>query len=660
MSGVWPTFFLNWGRVTNRHSERLLGGQQRRLLDTRVAGRRSSRSTDRLTRACRQHQSRKELPTSQVTAISPGPHGWIPRAQVALDELSGVRTVAEVEVRFGSARQLTEEVLGFPVSGGHATRRAIRAVGRLIQHRLGPSLTAEALTWSASLASDLDSSTIEAFLEFTAESPGVYRPWRLGNPPDVIEPIRAFASPSSRRGKLCELWTHTRSNLHNPESDYQRDRQLVPFEVCNDGYDDLAAWLRDTSFEDDERVFEGMANLSPEQQRHLAENATPAEIDRLAQHVDLFEMDDEVVARCLLQSTRHTLQNPACSQEIRDRIRHPYDLATLELALLAGPECFERSRVCRMVAELDSESLRAVVAAEPTVILEGLRGLGLASADEILSGRLGQLDLQDHNVCRALFGDPETSNAIDVVSEVALRHPRAECLAWWFDDAPLGAMPAPAARRLIDLAQPSIAKAAMRHLSLDLLAPSDKECAARCGDAWLAACPGLTAWERPPLPLSRLGPGPNRSIPTAALVWYPQQLLELESTTFKQGPGWRVTLPRTADDIRHNAKVMRNCTASLIEDVLEGSLFLVIVHDPEGHRFNVAITKERDHFVVGHINSWANGRIEPPWIRTAFTRRLNGLEESAVWENQANPCRSPRPKRDRRRTRARIARQRRR
>jgi hypothetical protein len=104
---------------------------------------------------------------------------------------------------------------------------------------------------------------------------------------------------------------------------------------------------------------------------------------------------------------------------------------------------------------------------------------------------------------------------------------------------------------------------------------------------------------------------------------------------------------------------MRNCTAGLIDDVLEGSMFLVIVHDPEGHRYNVAVTRDKGRFAVGHINSWANGGIEPRWIRSAFTRQLNDPEESAHRGSQTGLDRHPTPKRDRRRARARAARQRR-
>ena len=127
---------------------------------------------------------------------------------------------------------------------------------------------------------------------------------------------------------------------------------------------------------------------------------------------------------------------------------------------------------------------------------------------------------------------------------------------------------------------------------------------------------------------------------------------------FEQAPGWRITLPRKIGDVLHNAKVMRNCTADLIEDVLQGSVFLVIVHDPEGHRYNVAVTGSRGRFSVGRINSWANGGIEPPWIRPAFTRHMNEPEAFPDWENQVSPDRPPTTRRDRRRSRARAARRR--
>jgi hypothetical protein len=312
-----------------------------------------------------------------------------------------------------------------------------------------------------------------------------------------------------------------------------------------------------------------------------------------------------------------------------------------------------------MLADMNSDSLQSLLAAVPVQTLETLRNLGLLSVDELLTGRLRHLDLEDRRICSAALGSVVTAETLDVIVGVALRHPQTEKLIWLLDDAPRGAVPPDAARRLIDAGRPLMAKAAMRHLPLDLLVPSDKACAAACGDVWLAACPGLSALERPGLPPDLLSERPRLPLPTATRVWYPERLRQLEMTRFKPAPGWRITLPRTTEDIRHNAKVMRNCTAGLIDDVLEGSMFLVIVHDPDGHRYNVAVTREKGRFAVGHINSWANGGIEPMWIRSAFTHHLNDPEELAPWESQTGPVRHPTPKRDRRRARARAARQRR-
>lgn len=605
---------------------------------------------------CYPPAARKELPTSQFTDISPGPHGWVPQAQSALDELSAVRTLAEAEARFGSARRLSELVLGFPVSGGHATRRVIRAVGQLLRHPLGPAIAAEALSWAASIADAVDASTIENFLELTVTALGTYRPWRLDDRPAALGTVASLSRAAPKRLMLFELWTHSRAHLLAPDADYRRESESTFVDQWGDTYGDLAAWLEETSDGNDPL---NVAGLSPAQQRSHIEGASAGRIDRLARYQDLFEMDEAVIGTCLLRSTRNVLTNAACPQELRDRIRHPYDLATLELALRAGIGCFERARVRRMVGQLDGASLRALVAAEPGRILESLRELGLISADQLLHGGLRGFDLQDRPINGAIFGGTDRRQAIELVTELALRHPQADALVWVLDDAPRGAVPPDAARRLVDAGSPQIARSALRHLPLALLTPSDAHCAAECGHAWLAACPGLSAVERPPLPWDCLGQwqGPSGA---ATRIWYPEQLLQLEGATLTQAQGWGITLPRNADEIRHNAKVMRNCTLGLIDEILEGSTFLVIAHDPEGRRYNVAITREGRRFVVGHINSWANTGREPAWIRPAFTQVLNEGEPYPPWEDQDRPHRPRTPHRDRRRRRAQVARRRRR
>jgi hypothetical protein len=464
--------------------------------------------------------------------------------------------------------------------------------------------------------------------------------------------------PRDRPGAhaLCELWSHTRSRLLNPEPDYQRDRDPALVEEWDLGCDDLARWLRDITSESCPD-WRDLAELSPLEQRTFVEGASSGEIEGLARHEGLFDMDISVVSACLVRATEETLRNTACPQALRDRVRHPYDAATLELALRAGPGHFERSRVRRMLAEMDSSTLQDLVAAAPIQTLETLRDLELLSPDEFLTGRLRDLDLEDRRVCRAALGPSVTPGTIDLLSEVAGRHPRAGGIAWLLDEAERGTLPPNEARHLIDMGCPRIARAAMRHLPLHQLVPSDSQCAAQCGDAWLAACPGLAAAERPPLPKHLLNLWYDAEHHPASRIWYPEPVLRLDGTRFGQAPGWHVALPKTVADIRHNAKIMRNCTAQMIEEVLEGSVFLVIVHDPQGRRYNVSITRESARFVVDQVNSWANGGVEPGWIRVSFTRRLNEPEQCGLWEYETQIRRPHTPHRDRRRSRARAARQ---
>jgi len=601
-------------------------------------------------------QKRKEITTTQFTLITPGPDGWVPQAQAALDELAATRTMLEVEDQFGSARRLTELVLGFPVSGGHATRRAIRAVGRLLCHRLGPSVAAEALTWAGSLPRAVGTSTIETFLEFAEAAPGAYRPWRLDAVPLPLDRVQEIAHNRPEAQALCELWSQSRSRLLDPDPDYRQDRHPVLVEEREPDCDDLAQWLRDFTFESCPGRRD-LAELSHDEQRAFVETASNAEIEGLARYEGLFDMDISVVGACLLRSTQATLSNTACPQALRYRVRHPYDTATLELALRAGPGCFERSRVRRMLAEMDGDALQELIASAPIQTLEALRNLELLSPDEFVTGRLQDLDLEDRRICHAALGPSVTLRTINLISELARRHPRSPALAWLFDEAERGTLPPSEARHLIDTGCPVIARAAMRHLPLLDLVPSDRNHAASCGDAWLAACPGLAASERPPLPGHRLNPCSDTEHELASRIWYPEPLLRLDGTSFGQAPGWHVLIPKTVADIRRNAKIMRNCTAQMIEEILEGSVFLVIVHDPHGLRYNVAITKDRARYAVGQVNSWANGGVEPGWIRVAFTRRLNELEECPPWESDTQARRPHTPHRDRRRSQARAARQ---
>lgn len=562
--------------------------------------------------------------------------------------------MSEVEARFGTARRVTEQILGFPLSGGHATRRAVRSVGRLLTHRLGPALAAEALTWSATLGPAVETSTIEDFLEVAVHARGAHRPWRLDHAPAALEAVARIPRPARQRRTLGALWQHTRSHLDEPAPSSWPATALAPFEL-DDEIDDLCRWLRESDPEWFPVDIQALLAMRPDEQRRVVDRLSDSDIDWLAGREELFSMDENAIGSCLLRATRSTLDNEACPAGLRDRVRRPYDLATLELALRMGSGWSEPGRVRRMLAALDSESLGALVSAIPELTLGAMREVGLLSADELLTGRLRHLDLADPRTRRAVVGQRLVPETIDLVAALAVRHPQGTVLVGTIDEADRGAFSSEVARRLIDQGDPPIATAAMRHLPLDLLVASDREYALACGVAWSASCPGLAGNERPPIPEELLEDW-RAGEQSLVRIWYPEPVRQLDGAAFPEAPGWRVSLPVTVDDIRHNAKVMRNCTAELVGDVVEGSLFLVIVHDPSGRRYNVAVVKDGTRFSVGPVNSWANGGIQPAWIRPAFNRRLRDGEPIPWWDELPDPARRSATHRDRRRARASAAR----
>ena len=502
----------------------------------------------------------------------------------------------------------------------------------------------------------VENSTLETLLEHAGDAQGAYRPWRLEHPPAALAAVATLPSAASRSQALLDLWGRSRAPLDEPELEYRRDTLPLAFEDRDGSVDDIAQWLRAST---DHLDIGSMCDMDPAEQRRLIEAADAEELERIARSNRLFDLDVSVVGACLLRATRTTLDNETCPRELRDRVRHPYDQATLELAVRAGPGCFEAARVRRMLSQMGEAAWRKLVEAEPKKALEVLRTLGFITVDELVTGRLRHLDLGDRATGLTLFGSSLHSATLDVAFDVMVHHPDAGQLAWLLDETPVGRLSPEQARYLASAGCPPIAKAALRHLPLARLQPSDWELAVRCGVPWMAACPGRPAIERPPVP-NRVSEAWSPPASRGRWIWYPTELLDLEDARFAQAPGWRVSLPRTVEDVERNAKVMRNCTATMVADILDGLTFVVVVHDPEGHRYNVEVTRDRTGFVVGQVNSWRNGGIEPSWIRTAFTLRLSGRDESSRWDDDGVPRRSATPRRDRRRAIARVARRRRR
>ena len=172
-------------------------------------------------------------------------------------------------------------------------------------------------------------------------------------------------------------------------------------------------------------------------------------------------------------------------------------------------------------------------------------------------------------------------------------------------------------RQLIDHGSPDVQLAAARRLPMSDLTAGDAELALRLGGDWAAACPAIPASQRPHRP-ERPPFGQFVSIPATARFHYPPPIAALNGRTFPAAPGWTISPPATGHELAHNAKVMRNCTAGLAEAIDGEELYLLIVDDPEGRRYNVAVGHEARRYWVGEINSRNNNGQRPHWLRRAL------------------------------------------
>lgn len=558
------------------------------------------------------------------------PGAWIQRAQKALDELSTMATVAQVEQRFGSVRALTETVLGYPVAGGHATRRAIRATGRALSHRLGPAVGAEALSWAASVIGIVDTSSIEELLESAAAAPAACRPLRLEDRHVLHQHLERFEHRPARRRALLSLFASRPSEIENPPS--PPSHELYAYDSIR--YDpDVVLWLAGL-IDNDTTSFAGIPRpetvvsrifraATPEHQLQVFEEARWEDVGALAASHVLFDLPVPIVARCLLDHPALVLGNETCPAELRSRVRHPYDEATLELALRAGRHHFENLRVRRLLSELDTRRRAEYLEAIPVAYLSALRACDLIAAEDLLTGHLSGVDLTNRELAEAALGVGRQwhhRRMPAVVIEILARHPQAEGLAWLLHETPDWDLPAGAARRLVDQGAPAIATAAMRFLDPCALEARDAAVTKRGGAYWIARCPGIPAVERPP----RSPVGTHDRYPPIdnARFWYPSDIAAVTDEPFEEAPGWSVRLPSTPAELRRNAMLMRNCTSGFTESIQANIAYLLIVHDPEGHRFNVAIHRTQGRLAVGQINSWGNGGIEPAWLRPALKARL--------------------------------------
>ncbi len=322
------------------------------------------------------------------------PGAWVGCVQRVLDRLGELATLEEVVARFGTSRALTEAVLGHPTSGGTATRRAIRLVGQRCRHRLGPALATEALSWAASIAPEVGVPGVESFLADALHSGSTYRPLILAER-DVLVAHVAGAPPHKRTETLAELWwtcggLRSRWDLRLGAESYEgmMDRLGIRSEGSGACYgyalEDLAAdWhaalSTDGSWERPEREVDlgSVRDLDGPDQVAWYEGLSPPDQIAGAHHGDLFDLADAVVAQVLSTHPSCLLHHPDCPGGLVQRIRYPYDTATVTLAVRAGRLHYCATRTSRTLGSLDDGDLADLIEANPTEVLDLLEEAGL-------------------------------------------------------------------------------------------------------------------------------------------------------------------------------------------------------------------------------------------------------------------------------------------
>jgi len=578
----------------------------------------------------------------------PFPGAWIIGAQAALDSLSEMTTLDEVTQTFGTARALVEAILGTPVAGGAGTRRSIRATGVLLTHRLGPALAAEALSWAASVIDVVSASTIEAFLETAADSEVTRRPVRLADRHLLAHNISHSTSESVRRLALDMQWTSRQHDIWDPEVIWDLD--WGPSVDWNDNFNEVMAWFFEASTVTPdcqqgppEPTSADVFGAAIAEQAATFDLLSPAERAAVAADPRLFDLAPTVIERCVLGCTAAVLTNPARPEGLCDRVRHPYDAATLELAIRAGAPHFEVARVRRLLADLDDESHDEFMARLPLPYLNARQACGLNTLEALTIGRLAGLDLSDQATANAALGthnDWRWHRMPPDVADVLIHHRQAADLTWMLRGYNTGIIRPEIAHRIAREAQPAIARLALQFLSPEELTADDAEAALKAGDYWAARCPGIAGSERPPLTISvahkqypeaevlnpyslasSIPKGRDRKKPFN----YPEAIEALQRP-YPIAPGWTVRLPETPAALSDNASRMHNCTSGYVGAINAGWTYVVIIESPDGQLFNAAIerrgTATVPRYRVCEVNSKANVGERPDWIEPALNARL--------------------------------------
>jgi hypothetical protein len=578
-------------------------------------------------------------------------------------------TLDDVVDEFGSARTLAVEVLGLPEFGGHATKPVVRALGELLHHPLGPAVAAETLAVLASAADVVDTSMVLATLDRALRKEFACRPRRLELRHQVAELVGSARTRTERIDVLCDLVGSEPSfDVSNSCMDFywsvRADRS------CHFDDEMAAAWLRGVSAEFSADSF--FADHRDDLLDAFAALDWPERLE-VAGNPALFSEGERLLPHVLVSHTRQVLTNPACPGELLERIRCPYDQATLELAVRAGSGVTSLLLVRRQFQRLTDDELCDLATQLPLSTVRMLRRVGLLSTDLFLSGALSDLDLTDVDILREVVRPADLDDWYSSVPDhwdslsTLLRElgqseqfeAAASCVIqevyWSGNPVPVWvAAEARAAgyRRLADVCE--------ERVDLSGLTVDDAPLARSMGDRVRAACPGIEAVHRPLPERPRLA---GLTSPVLERFTYPDWLQLCHGQYLPGAPQWSIHLFRRTKDLKRNATRMQNCTADYADAMHAGDMFIVAVVHDDGQVLNAELAPGRGSWNVGQVNSFGNEYDVDPDVRPALKVLLDSMSRPAdddPWESLQSPSRTCSVRRDRRRERSSAARRRRR
>ena len=593
------------------------------------------------------------IPTWSTTPV---PGGWLFHSRIGVAQLARCATLDDVRSRFGSARTLTEQLLGFPLNGGHATEPMVQLVGELLHHRLGPAVAAEALALLVEIQQMVPTNTIERILRRYLDV-------------SVAAGLPTETELSELVGRLDEVDGRARSALAVDLCQPQGREKYARRETTRVGWgEEIECDFRPSRFFGNPLSWsgEGSAGERFDRSDDILRRFHTAEL------VDLSDHDQTV--KLLWDNTDLLLYRHDCPDELRALIRHPYNEATLHLAIRAGRPFYETSRVRRMLLGAPRPSLERIAEHSLHQLAVAVMHLGLM-AEQRLQWLLTTIDSavwrQALPACgtlaamqvavRQALEDTNTPPALvaALLLETPVLHARFGQVAL-LDDGLVGQLllhpemsVRVAAAGHVHSAWPDAA--AVAALSADMLAANDDgwlEGALRSDHPWVVAVAVDRSAARglivEPFDLVcdaiDVAPRVNPDLVRASAAWqplvagtpavvhvrrtpngssrhrayrYPKRVLCLDGASLPGRPGWMVTVPVDRHELLANATIMGNCSGYFHQRIQEGESFLLIINGPAGQRCNAALASASRGFEIFEIKDRFNTPA-PEWMEAAL------------------------------------------